>query len=481
VEGEFTQLCVYASQEQECPNTKCNFSHEPKKRRVCPMFHNPTERCPHNPCLLGHHEARSAYRASKAFAACKRLSEYKTSAEGGNENEAAESGANAADKNEASQVANPKPAPEATPKQDATKTKDVPAKEVQPAQATDFEKLTKESLEGGKQDEMKRLYQITKKLQSEFEALKKVTTDKDNQVRTLQTAMGTMSAENASLREENESECSVLDAYYKDVFEKRSSTRALIDLNAALPLDNAIEGSLTVLNVMFAKPLEFSNECKTVDLFTDRPQTRFAQEVASLQSLGLSTDNIEHAVFLRSYMQFQTDPSFCKDGILDNSSSVISLPPGGANAPRASVLKKTPKRFRNLFFTQKSSKRTTNVPNSALKQKEGGGLHMTEPLPSEVHLMLADFCQKNVHKNPAVPLISQFLTHVQNGLDSLDTALLRYSSPVYNICPLKVKAYKNGKQKVMKNKAHPVYKKWDSLISRTHFDAAYATTRVTFP
>jgi hypothetical protein len=150
VEGEFTQLCVYASQEQECPNTKCNFSHEPKERRVCPMFHNPTERCPHNPCLLGHHEARSAYRASKAFIACKRLSEYKTSAEGGNENEAAESGANAADKNEASQVANPKPAPEATPKQDATKTKDAPAKEVQPAQATDFEKLTKESLEGGK-------------------------------------------------------------------------------------------------------------------------------------------------------------------------------------------------------------------------------------------------------------------------------------------------------------------------------------------
>jgi hypothetical protein len=328
---------------------------------------------------------------------------------------------------------------------------------------------------------MKRLYQITEKLQSEFEALKKVTTDKDNQVRTLQTAIGTMSAGNASLREENESECSVLDAYYKDVFKKRSSTRALIDLNAVPPSDNAFEGSLTVLNVMFAKPLEFSNECKTVDLFTDRPQTRFAEEVASLQSLGLSTDNIEHAFFLRSYMQFQTDPSFCKDGILDNSSSMISLPPEGANAPRASVLKKTPKRFRNLFFTQNSSKRTTNVPNSALNQKEGGGLFRTEPLPSEVHLMLADFCQKNVHKNPAVPLISQFLTHVQNGLDSLDTALLRYSSPVYNICLLKVKAYKNGKQKVMKNKAHPVYEKWDSLISRTHFDAAYATTRVTFP
>jgi regulator of replication initiation timing len=51
---------------------------------------------------------------------------------------------------------------------------------------------------------MKRLTQITEQLQSQFAALRKETDDKDTQVRTLQTAMGSMSAENASLREENE-------------------------------------------------------------------------------------------------------------------------------------------------------------------------------------------------------------------------------------------------------------------------------------
>lgn len=40
------------------------------------MFHNPRERCPHNPCLLGHDEAREAFRASKAFARCDRLAKW---------------------------------------------------------------------------------------------------------------------------------------------------------------------------------------------------------------------------------------------------------------------------------------------------------------------------------------------------------------------------------------------------------------------
>jgi hypothetical protein len=33
----------------------------------------------------------------------------------------------------------------------------------------------------------------------------------------------------------------------------------------------------------------------------------------------------------------------------------------------------------------------------------------------------------------------------------------------------------------VKNKDHPVYENWDSLVSRTHFDKAYATTMITFP
>jgi hypothetical protein len=43
---------------------------------MCPMFHDPRERCPHNPCLLGHDEAREAFRASKAFARCERLAKW---------------------------------------------------------------------------------------------------------------------------------------------------------------------------------------------------------------------------------------------------------------------------------------------------------------------------------------------------------------------------------------------------------------------
>jgi hypothetical protein len=52
---------------------------------------------------------------------------------------------------------------------------------------------------------------------------------------------------------------------------------------------------------------------------------------------------------------------------------------------------------------------------------------------------------------------------------------------VYKACPLKVRTYKSGQRDIVKNKEHPVYEKWDSHISRTHFDEAYATTRVTFP
>jgi hypothetical protein len=49
LEGKFTQLCVYTAQDQPCPNKNCEFSHEPKNRRICPMYHNPKERCPFNP------------------------------------------------------------------------------------------------------------------------------------------------------------------------------------------------------------------------------------------------------------------------------------------------------------------------------------------------------------------------------------------------------------------------------------------------
>jgi hypothetical protein len=76
VEGKFVQLCVFTAQDQQCPDPKCEFSHEPRRRRICPLFHNPKERCPHNPCLLGHDEPREAFKASKAFGRCERLAKW---------------------------------------------------------------------------------------------------------------------------------------------------------------------------------------------------------------------------------------------------------------------------------------------------------------------------------------------------------------------------------------------------------------------
>lgn len=45
---------------------------------------------------------------------------------------------------------------------------------------------------------------------------------------------------------------------------------------------------------------------------------------------------------------------------------------------------------------------------------------------------------------------------------------------------MSVQSYLNGKRLVVKNTEHPLYDKWDSLISRTHHDPAYATTGISF-
>jgi hypothetical protein len=253
-----------------------------------------------------------------------------------------------------------------------------------------------------------------------------------------------------------------------------------VNLNNTSPSENALEGTLIVLRTMFAKPLEFAGEHKRIDLFNAQPQTRFSDEVSPLQSLGLSLDNPEDAFFVKCYMRFPTDPSFCSEGIHNNASAVVGLSPGGAFAPRASALKKTPKKFQKLFFVQSSSRTTTNVQNSSLRLEQGGGLDTPDQLPTEVHLLVSIFAQSNLYKNPSVPLLSQFVQYMQNGLTDLDKKLLQYSSPVYNACPFKVRSFLNGKRLVVKNTEHPAYEKWDSLISRTHHDPAYATTRVTF-
>jgi hypothetical protein len=227
--------------------------------------------------------------------------------------------------------------------------------------------------------------------------------------------------------------------------------------------------------------LSSSEDSKIIDFFEARPRSKFADEVATLQSLGLDESNPEHAFFLSCYMRFPTDISCAQNGEIDNSLGVSSLPVGGSFTPRASVLKKIPKEFRNKFLSQQSSKTCSRISNSSLTLQPGGGLESSQRLPKEVHALMVRFMHGNFYKNTNVALISLFLVHIQNGLTELDEVLLKYTSPVYKACPFKLKVYKNEKKEVKKNKDHPAYEKWDALISRTHFDEAYATTRITFP
>lgn len=60
----------------------------------------------------------------------------------------------------------------------------------------------------------------------------------------MQTAMGEVQAENTALKAEIESKPSVLDSFYRDVFENQPSARMLIDINRTPSSEKAMEGAL---------------------------------------------------------------------------------------------------------------------------------------------------------------------------------------------------------------------------------------------
>jgi hypothetical protein len=202
---------------------------------------------------------------------------------------------------------------------------------------------------------------------------------------------------------------------------------------------------------------------------------------AKVGLLKLDPSIPSHAFFLENYMKFPADPTFCENGVFQHFSSTISLPPGPSQAPRASSLRRLPKKFRNLFKAQSTSLEVSSIQNACLAFQPGGGLDLDDNLPSETHILLNAFLYSTAFKNSTTSLISQFISFVQGGLKDLDLVLLNYSSPIYNCCPLRLKSYKNGKEEVLKNKEHPLFEKWESLINRVHFDDSYATTRLTFP
>lgn len=129
------------------------------------MYHNPKERCPFNPCLLGHDKAREALKASKAFGRIERLAKQqeellKTNTpnkEDENHNQAAALLQNTGNPNQ---------------------TLAVPPTKPQENPPVDFQAMLKETDEIGKRDEFKRMYELTESLKNDFNEFKKQAAEK---------------------------------------------------------------------------------------------------------------------------------------------------------------------------------------------------------------------------------------------------------------------------------------------------------------
>ncbi|GAQ92045.1 hypothetical protein KFL_009100010, partial [Klebsormidium nitens] len=227
VQGEFTQLCVNTAQDKPCTEPKCKFSHAPKHERPCPAFHTPKEKCSFDSrCLLGHAKAREAVRQSKAFARHKEWqSQVKTTPGTYGDNEVAESGTGKETlpkpRNELALEPAPNPqnntgnpavpaATENTPPT-APQGPNPPEGIPPPANsnldnnpAVNFQTLAQQSTKRGQEDELLRLSLLTQALQADVTNLQKAQDSKNDEMRTLQTAMGSIQAENTTLRQENE-------------------------------------------------------------------------------------------------------------------------------------------------------------------------------------------------------------------------------------------------------------------------------------
>lgn len=92
----------------------------------------------------------------------------------------------------------------------------------------------------------------------------------------MQTAMGKVQVVNTSPKAEIEIKPSILESFYKDVFGNRPNTRLLVDLNCTPLSEKPMEGALVVLTTVYAKPTKLTGETRTIDLFDQRPLTKFS-------------------------------------------------------------------------------------------------------------------------------------------------------------------------------------------------------------
>lgn len=114
---------------------------------------------------------------------------------------------------------------------------------------------------------------------------------------------------NKRLKNENESKplatrIDLLDQYYVDVYSQTSDTRSSLDLERDPPSETAIEGTLVMLATLYARPIEFSGNTKTIDLLNDRTETKFYKDIPTSSSLGPNISNPEHAFFSDCYLNF---------------------------------------------------------------------------------------------------------------------------------------------------------------------------------
>lgn len=279
VEGKPTELCVFAAREEACKRKNCPYGHDPKSRRICRAFHTKGEYCADGEnCLLGHHEARAALEEQKRF---KKVinSNYMEAHGGYNQDDGgqANGGANGTGTipNQAAttqlQGVNPSlnsnpqpmvldqqaqvpPAPAQIPTHVLiAPVQTIPIAPVQtistlqntgaPNQIVpnvNFQTLARQNVAAGQEDEIARLKKRQDEIAKEYEALKLLTTAKEDDMRKLQTTLGEIQNENERLKDENDHleskspkrPSGPLQKYYEDLPADSFTARSLIDLNS---------------------------------------------------------------------------------------------------------------------------------------------------------------------------------------------------------------------------------------------------------
>jgi hypothetical protein len=165
-----------------------------------------------------------------------------------------------------------------------------------------------------------------------------------------------------------------------------------------------------ILTAMYTPPVEFS-QMQSFDFFSNRPRTEMDDWVSTLQSIGLNPEaNFQHRFFIDCYMQYLTAPDFCKNGIYEPFPFSLDQPAGPSHPPRASILKKKPKRMAKLFFSATEGPRVSDVKNRDMKVNSSG---LSSPqLPEAAAALLDSIADTDIFLSPTTNLTQQILIYI---------------------------------------------------------------------